>query len=84
MIGSPSQKKQRRSLSFSKRKVSSIERFAACSNEDLEAAAKKTVPKNTVTSVNWEVNTLQDWIVEQSGLDNGAKWSPKCLMSSVL
>ena len=66
MSGSSPQKKQWLSLSLSKQKRSSTERFTACSDEDLEAAARKAIPKNTMIAVNWAVKTLQDYSASTS------------------
>ena len=71
MSGSSPQKKQQLSLSLSKRKRSSTERFTACSDEDLEAPARKAIPKNTMIAVNWAVKTLQDWIEHSASTSHG-------------
>ena len=55
---SPCKKKKRLSLSLSKNR----ERFLVCTAEDVEAASKKKVPKNTLTAVNWAFQVFEDWV----------------------
>ena len=62
---SPRKKKRRLSLSLSKNR----ERFSVCTAEDVEAASKKKVPKNTLTAVNWAFRVFEDWVTHSSYVD---------------
>ena len=62
---SPRKKKRRLSLSLSKNR----ERFSVCTAEDVEAASKKKVPKNTLTAVNWAFQVFEDWVTHSSYVD---------------
>ena len=62
---SPRKKKRRLSLSRSKNR----ERFSVCTAEDVEAALKKKVPKNTLTAVNWAFQVFEDWVIHSNYVD---------------
>ena len=52
-------KKRRLSLSLLKKK----ERFSVTTEEDVQLASKKIVPKNNTRAINWPFRIFEDWIV---------------------